>query len=115
MKKVEAVIRPERLEYLAAELEKAGYQGFTIIDVRGHGQSPEAMGEYRGQTYELHFAHKLLVEIIVADDEVEAVVDAIIRGAQTGTVGDGIITVTELGAAFQIRGGTNLETEEAPA
>ena len=67
MKKVEAVFRPDRLEAVSAALEAAGYGGFTITDVRGHGQSPEKVGEWRGQTYELHVTHKLQIEIIVED------------------------------------------------
>jgi len=111
MKKVEAVFRPERLDAVAASLEAQGYGGFTILDVRGHGQSPEKVGEWRGQTYELHITHKLLVEIIVEDGEVDAVVAAIIAGAQTGQVGDGLISVTELSAVFSIRtGGQSVPT-----
>ncbi len=111
MKKVEAVFRPDRLEAVSASLESQGYSGFTIIDVRGHGQSPEKKGEWRGQTYELHVTHKLLVEIIVEDAEVDAVVAAIIAGAQTGQVGDGLISVTDLSAVFSIRtGGKNVPT-----
>jgi nitrogen regulatory protein PII len=111
MKKVEAVFRPDRLDAVSASLEAQGFNGFTIIDVRGHGQSPEKQGEWRGQTYELHITHKLLVEIIVEDGEVDAVVAAIIAGAQTGQVGDGLISVTELSAVFSIRtGGRSVAT-----
>src|SRR3954454_2142389 len=111
MKRVEAVFRPERLTEVAAQLEQTGYAGFTIVDVRGHGQSPEKVGEWRGQTYEVHITHKLLVEIIVEDTEVDAVVAAIIGGAQTGQVGDGLISVTELSAVFSIRtGGRSVPT-----
>ena len=111
MKKVEAVFRPDRLEAVSAALEQAGYGGFTITDVRGHGQSPEKVGEWRGQTYELHVTHKLQIEIIVEDGEVEAVVKAIMAGAHTGAVGDGLISVTELGAVYSIRtGGQTLPT-----
>jgi nitrogen regulatory protein PII len=104
MKKVAAVFRPERLSTVTAELEKAGLHGFTIADVRGHGQSPEAVGEWRGQTYEVHVTHKLSMEIIVDDAEVEAAVKAIVTGARTGSVGDGLITVSDVAAVYQIRG-----------
>jgi len=67
MMKVEAIFRPDRLETVSAALETAGYSGFTIMDVRGHGQSPEKVGEWRGQTYELHVTHKLQIEIIVEE------------------------------------------------
>src|SRR6266513_106237 len=105
MKKVEAVFRPDRLEAVSASLEHAGYGGFTISDVRGHGQSPERVGEWRGQTYELHVTHKLQIEIIVEDGEVDGVVQAIITGASTGSVGDGLVMVTDLAAVYQIRTG----------
>lgn len=105
MKKIAAIIRPERLGHVAAELEARSFEGFTISDVRGHGQSPERTGEWRGQTYELHVTHKLLIEIIVADDEVDAVVTAIVAGASTGAVGDGLVTVSALDAVYQIRAG----------
>ena len=114
MKKVEAVFRPERLDAVAASLEAAGYSGFTIMDVRGHGQSPEKVGEWRGQTYELHVTHKLQIEIVVEDDEVQAVVQAIMGGAHTGAVGDGLISVTELAAVYSIRtGGQTVPTTVA--
>jgi nitrogen regulatory protein PII len=114
MKKVEAVFRPERLDAVAAALESQGYGGFTILDVRGHGQSPEKVGEWRGQTYELHVTHKLLIEIIVEDAEVDAVVKAIMAGAHTGQVGDGLVTVAELAAVYSIRtGGRDLPTTVA--
>ena len=114
MKKVEAVFRPDRLEAVSAALEAAGYGGFTIMDVRGDGQSPEKVGEWRGQTYELHVTHKLLIEIVVEDGEIDGAVKAIIRGAQTGAVGDGLITVSDLTAVYSIRtGGPAVETATA--
>jgi len=105
MKKVAAVFRPDRFDQVSQALEQGGYQGFTISDVRGHGQSPEKVGEWRGQTYELHVAHKLMIEVIVEDDEVEGAVTAIVAGAHTGNVGDGLITVTDVAAVFSIRAG----------
>src|SRR2546421_1295571 len=110
MKKVAAVFRPDRLDAVSQALEAEGYGGFTISDVRGHGQSPEKVGEWRGQTYELHVTHKLLIEIVAEDGEVDGAVKAIIRGAETGAVGDGLITVSDLTAVYSIRmGGTALE------
>src|SRR3954453_9742433 len=114
MKKVEAVFRPDRLEAVSAALEAAGYGGFPIMDVRGPGQSPEKGGEWRGQTYELHVTHKLQIEIIVEDGEVEAVVRAIMAGAHTGNVGDGLVSVTDLAAVYSIRtGGQTVPTTVA--
>jgi len=105
VKRVEAVVRPERLGQIAAELEQHGFQGFTISDVRGHGQSPEKVGEYRGQSYELHVAHKLAIVVIVEDGEVQNAVTAIVRGGYTGKVGDGLITVSDIVGVHQIRAG----------
>jgi nitrogen regulatory protein P-II 1 len=105
MMKVEAVFRPERLGHVTESLEQAGFSGFTVSDVRGHGQSPEAKGEWRGQTYQVAVAHKLSIAIIVEADEVKDAVAAIIRGARTGNLGDGLVTVSDLSAVYQIRTG----------
>lgn len=105
MKKVTAVFRPERLADVATELEQSGITGFTISDVRGHGHAPEKTGEWRGRPYELHVTHKLEIEIIVEDEEVQTAVAAVIRGARTGQVGDGLITVSDIAAVYQIRTG----------
>src|ERR1043166_5745373 len=105
MKKVSAVIRPDRLDGVTAALQSAGYSGFTISDVRGHGQSPEKVGEWRGETYEGFVTPKIHIEIVVEENEVESVVQAIMNGAHTGAVGDGLITVTELAAVYSIRTG----------
>lgn len=106
MKKIEAIIRPERLDNVIATLHEAGFQGFTIQDARGHGRSPERVGEWRGVPYEVTVTHKLTITVIVEDDEVEKVAGAISRGASTGNLGDGLITVTDLVAAFPIRSTT---------
>lgn len=105
MMKVEAIFRPDRLGNVAAELEQAGFSGFTVSDVRGHGQSPEAKGEWRGQTYQVHVTHKLAISIIVEPSEVQDAVGAIIKGARTGNLGDGLVTVTDLSAVYTIRTG----------
>jgi nitrogen regulatory protein PII len=105
MKRIEAIIRPERLDAVSTALEEAGYAGFTIADVRGHGTSPEKVGEWRGQSYELHVTHKLSIEIIVEEPEVEGAIRAVMTGAHTGAVGDGLITVSQLDAVYSIRTG----------
>ena len=85
MKRIEAIIRPERLGQVAALLASAGITGFTISDVRGHGHSPQASGEYRGHTFEMLVAHKLAISVYVDDAEVEAAVSAIAGGGATGS------------------------------
>ena len=102
MKRVEAVIRPERVDHVAESLDQAGIQAFTISDVRAHGRSPDRVGEWRGVRYEMLVTHKIAVTVLVDDDEVEAAVMAIARGASTGSVGDGIVTVSELAAVHQL-------------
>jgi nitrogen regulatory protein PII len=106
MKRVEAIIRPERLGEVAALLGQAGLHGFTISDVRGHGRSPEKTGEYRGNAYEMLVSHKLLVSLFVEDDEVDAAVGAIAGGAGTGQVGDGLVAVSEVVSMYRISGAT---------
>ncbi len=105
MKKVTAIIRPDRLDPVSTMLEERGLGGFTIADVRGHGQSPTAKGEWRGSTYELHVTHKIEIGLIVDDAEVTDCVNAIIAGAYTGNLGDGLVTVSDLAAVYQIRAG----------
>ena len=105
MKRVEGIFRPERLGDVSNALEEAGFGGFTISDVRGHGHSPEKVGEWRGQTYEVRVSHKLAIDLIVEDDEVAGAISAIIAGARTGKVGDGLVTVSDIGAVYQIRAG----------
>jgi nitrogen regulatory protein PII len=103
VRRIEAIIRPERLAGVSEALEQGGFHGFTISDVRGHGQSPERVGEWRGQPYEIHVTHKLLIQVFVEDDEVEAVTGAIARGAFTGRVGDGLITVSDVVSVVRIQ------------
>jgi nitrogen regulatory protein P-II 1 len=103
MKRIDAIFRPERLDSVVASLDEAGLHGFTVSDARGHGRSPERVGEWRGVPYEVAVTHKLEISVIVEDDEVEKAAGAIARGASTGNLGDGLITVTDLVAVFPIR------------
>ena len=102
MKRIEAIIRSERLGEVAASLNEAKLSGFTISDVRGHGSSPEPVGEWRGTAYELLVTHKLMVTIFAEDDEVKAAIAAISEGAATGQVGDGLIVVSDIAAVYRI-------------
>lgn len=102
MKRVEAIIRPERLGDVAAQLELAHLAGFTISDVRGHGRAPERTGEYRGQNYELLVTHKLQITLYVEDDELDQAVAAISAGAATGEIGDGLIAVSAVESMYRI-------------
>jgi nitrogen regulatory protein PII len=102
VKRIEAIIRSEKLGEVAACLEAAGLSGFTISDVRGHGRAPGGTGEYRGHTYELLVTHKLLVTVYVEDDEEMIAVKAISAGASTGQVGDGLIAVSTVESMYRI-------------
>jgi len=113
MKRIEAIFRPERLDNVIAALTEAGFEGFTIQDARGHGRSPERVGEWRGVPYEVTVTHKLAIPVIVEDEEVEKVSAAISRGASTGALGDGLIAVTDLVAAFPIRKPNGVVSSEA--
>jgi nitrogen regulatory protein PII len=104
MKRVEAIIRSERLGEVAACLEAAQLSGFTISDVRGHGRSPERTGEYRGHSYEMLVTHKLQITLFVEDDEIDRAVAAISSGAATGEIGDGLIAVSSVDSMYRIAG-----------
>jgi nitrogen regulatory protein P-II 1 len=102
MKRIEAIIRPDRVELVAEALDRAGITAFTIADVRGHGRAPDRVGEWRGVTYELLVTHKIAVTLLVDDDEVEAAVLAIASAASTGATGDGLITVSPVDSVHMI-------------
>lgn len=105
MKRVQAVIRPEKLESVQHRLAELGFTGMMVADVRGHGSEAGATGEYRGSPFTMTVKHKLMVDLLVEDDEVTVVVDAIAGVARTGQVGDGLIFVQEVSAVYQIRTG----------
>lgn len=105
MKLVTAIIKPFRLDDVRNALGEVGIQGMTVMEVKGFGRQRGHTELYRGAEYVVDFLPKAKVEIAVADDRVEAVVEAIIQSARTGKVGDGKIFVTELGEAHRIRTG----------
>jgi nitrogen regulatory protein PII len=102
MKRIEAIVRPEKVDAVAAALDAAGITAFTIADVRGHGQAPDRVGEWRGVKYELLVTHKVAVTVLVDDDEVERAVLAVAGAATTGAAGDGLITVSPVDAVHVI-------------
>jgi nitrogen regulatory protein P-II 2 len=105
MKLVTAIIKPFRLDDVRSLLAEVGVQGMTVIEVKGFGRQRGHTELYRGAEYVVDFLPKAKVEIAVADDRVEAVVEAIIESARTGKVGDGKIFVTELVEVHRIRTG----------
>ncbi|MBI3804252.1 MAG: P-II family nitrogen regulator [Nitrospirae bacterium] len=110
MKKVEAIIKPFKLEEVKKALSDIGIYGMTITEVKGFGRQKGHKEQYRGAEYTIEFVPKIKVEIALSDDEEEKVVATIMAAAKTGTIGDGKIFVTPLGEAVRIRTG---ETGEA--
>jgi nitrogen regulatory protein P-II 1 len=105
MKKVEAIIRHFKLEDVKNALTDRGIQGMTITEVRGFGRQKGHTEMYRGTEYAVDFVPKVKVEVVVADDRVQTVIETILRTAQTGQIGDGKIFVIELVEAIRIRTG----------
>ncbi len=105
MKKIEAVIRHFKLEDVKNALSEQGVAGMTITEVRGFGRQKGHTETYRGTEYAVDFVPKVKVEIAVADDQAQAVIDTIIKTAQTGQIGDGKIFVSDLTDTIRIRTG----------
>ena len=103
MKKVEAVIRPFKLDDVKDALLDEGIKGLTITEVRGYGRQKGHTETYRGSEYQIEFVPKMKIEIVVADEFVEKVVEAILRTAKTGQVGDGKIFISEISDVIRIR------------
>ena len=105
MKKIEAIIRPEKLGDVKRVLEEIGYPGMTISEVRGHGMQKGLTQRWRGQEYKVEFLPKLRLEIVVPDKNVGRLLNAITRSARTGEVGDGKIFVIPIDNAVRVRTG----------
>jgi nitrogen regulatory protein P-II 1 len=105
MKKVEAIIRHFKLEDVKNALTERGIQGMTITEVRGFGRQKGHTEMYRGTEYAVDFVPKVKVEVVVADKQVQTVVDTVLRTAQTGQIGDGKIFVLDLAESIRIRTG----------
>ena len=103
MTKVEAIIRPNRFEQVKDALAGLGVDGMTVSEVRGHGRQKGQTENYRGREYDISLLPKLKVETVVADDRVEAVIEAIIKAANTGEIGDGKIFLFKAEDAIRIR------------
>jgi nitrogen regulatory protein P-II 1 len=105
MKKIEAIIRHFKLEDVKNALAGSGLVGMTITEVRGFGRQRGHTETYRGTEYAVDFVPKVKLEIVVNDDQVNSLVDIIIRTAQTGQIGDGKIFVSDLQDVIRIRTG----------
>jgi nitrogen regulatory protein P-II 1 len=103
MKKIEAIIKPFKLEEVKDALHELGIQGMTVIEAKGFGRQKGHTEIYRGSEYTVDFLPKLKVEIVVTDDLVERATAAIIKGARTGKIGDGKIFISDVQEAIRIR------------
>jgi len=105
MKKIEAIIRPFKLEDVKIALVNAGIVGMTVSEVRGFGRQKGQVERYRGSEFTVEFLQKLKLEIVVDDDRVDTVVNAIQDAARTGEIGDGKIFVSTIDSVIRIRTG----------
>lgn len=110
MKKIEAIIRPFKLDEVKIALVNAGIVGMTVSEVRGFGRQKGQTERYRGSEYTVEFLQKLKLEIVVDDEQVDMVVEKIIQAARTGEIGDGKIFISPVEETIRIRTGEkNLE------
>lgn len=105
MKKVEAIIRPFKLDQVKIALVNAGIVGMTVSEVRGFGRQKGQTERYRGSEYTVEFLQKLKIEIVVEDNQVDMVVDKLITAARTGEIGDGKIFISPVDHIIRIRTG----------
>ncbi|MDK3157955.1 P-II family nitrogen regulator [Kamptonema cortianum] len=103
MKKIEAIIKPFKLEDVKEALSEKGFHGMTVTETKGFGRQKGHTEIYRGSDYQVDFLPKLKVEIVVPDDGVDAAVNSILSSAKTGKIGDGKIFVTHVEDAVRIR------------
>ena len=111
MKKIEAIIKPFKLEEVKDALAEAGINGMTVSEVKGYGRQAGHTGLYRGAEYVVDFIPKVKVEVVVKAEDVDTVVEKIVQAARTGKIGDGKIFVTNIEKTIRIR--TGEEDEEA--
>jgi nitrogen regulatory protein P-II 1 len=111
MKKIEAVIKPFKMDDVREALSEVGVSGMTVTEVKGFGRQKGHTELYRGAEYNVDFLPKVKVELIVADEQVELCIEAIMKTAQTGKIGDGKIFVYDVQRVIRIR--TGEENEDA--
>jgi nitrogen regulatory protein P-II 1 len=109
MRKIEAIIKPFKLEDVKDALAEAGITGMTVVDVKGYGRQQGHNELYRGAEYVVDFIPKIRLELIVNNDDVDSTIDIIVNSAKTGKIGDGKIFVSPIEKIIRIRTG---ETDE---
>jgi nitrogen regulatory protein P-II 1 len=105
MKKIEAIIKPFKLDEVKSALTEIGVHGMTVTEVKGFGRQKGHKEVYRGAEYVVEFVPKVKLEIVIADNLVQRAIETIVRTAKTGTIGDGKIFVHPVGEAIRIRTG----------
>ena len=105
MKKVEAIIKPFKLDEVKESLQEIGVQGLSVLEVKGFGRQKGHTELYRGAEYVVDFLPKVKVEVVLGDDQVDAAIEAIIGAAKTAKIGDGKIFVSDVSQAIRIRTG----------
>ena len=103
MKKIEAIIKPFKLEEVKDALSEIGIEGMTVSEVKGFGRQKGHTEIYRGSEYTVDFLPKIKIELVVADNQTEAAIGAIVKAAKTGKIGDGKVFVTGIEQAIRIR------------
>lgn len=103
MKKIEAIIRPEKLEAVRRALEEAGCSGLMISEIEGHGKQKGVVQQWRGEKYKVELLPKIKIEIVVREADVERITKTIIESAKTGEIGDGKIFISTIDDALRIR------------
>ena len=103
MKKIEAIIRPFKLEDVKIALVNSGIVGMTVSEVRGFGRQKGQVERYRGSEFTVEFLQKLKVEVVVENEKVNSVIDAIAEAAKTGEIGDGKIFISSIDSVVRIR------------
>ena len=105
MKKIEAIIKPFKLEDVKEKLAENEIKGLTVTEIKGYGRQKGHTELYRGAEYSIDFLPKIKIEVVVTDDKVESVIDTVTDAAKTGKIGDGKIFVTEVESVVRIRTG----------
>ncbi len=103
MKKIEAIIRPEKLDAVRQALERSGYPGITITEIEGHGMQKGTVQQWRGEKYKLDFLPKVKVEIVCVNQDSEKIIQNILESAFTGAVGDGKMFIYDVAEVVRIR------------
>jgi nitrogen regulatory protein P-II 1 len=105
MKKIEAIVKPFKLQEVKEALNELGIQGMTVTEVKGFGRQKGHTEIYRGTEYTIDFMPKVKIEMVLPDAQIDAAVDAIIKAGKTGKIGDGKVFVTQIADAIRIRTG----------